>query len=412
MLRHCCDMLTHCCEKDCVETDQSLKTIFNLASWSIFVSAEIPVVIASPTVISTRAGQHVTFTCSATGSLPPIITWSKSQGSLPASRTLTTEEQLTILNVTIGDSGFYVCNATGATWTNSSSVELKVFCSLVNIIKPSSSVTLFAGQALKFLCPTSSGTELWMYDGSTSLPQDVVIETPGILLIPSLRKDHVGNYSCLSGDSLHWNVSLRVKFPETCSIVKQSICDASGDYVIDPDGEVGEAPFTVYCNMTDKGGVGVTVVSHDSEDTIHVIGFDGRGSYRRDIHYISASLSQIEGLTQVSTNCQQFIKYECKGAVMRLDRNDKYAWWVSRDGVAMTYWGGATNGCACGMTNSCANPSWSCNCDKNDKVWREDSGILENKLDLPVSQLRFGDAGEPGEEGYHTLGKLECYGMN
>ena len=251
-----------------------------------------------------------------------------------------------------------------------------------------------------------------MYNGSTSRPQDVVLETPGALLIPSLRKDYEGNYSCLSGDSLLWNVSLHVKFPETCSIVKESICDASGDYVIDPYSELGEAPFTVYCNMTDKGGVGVTVVSHDSESRILVIGFEGRGSYRRDIHYIGASLSQIEILTQVSSNCQQFIKYECKVAVMRLERSDKYAWWVSRDGVAMTYWGGATNGCARGMTNSCANPSWSCNCDKNDKVWREDSGILDNKLHLPVSQLRFGDAGEAGEEGYHTLGKLECYGIN
>ena len=214
MLRHCCDVLKLCCEKYCVETDQSLRTIFNLAFWSLFVSAEIPVVITSPTVISTQAGQHVTFTCSASGLLPPIITWSKSEGSLPASRTLITEEQLTILNVTIDDSGFYVCNATGATWTNSSSVELKVFCSLVNIIKPASSVTLFVGQAMKFLCTTSSGTELWMYNGSTSLPQEVALETPGVLLIPSLRKDHVGNYSCLSGDSLQRNVSLHVKFPE------------------------------------------------------------------------------------------------------------------------------------------------------------------------------------------------------
>ena len=366
----------------------------------------------SPKIISTQKEQQVTFTCNAFGSPRPIITWRRSHGTLSASRTLTTDGNLSIMNVTIGDSGFYVCNATSAEQKNSSSVELKVFYSLAHVVSPEFSVTLYVGQALKLSCPTSSGTELWMYNGSVSVPQDAYLKTPGILLIPYLRKDHVGNYSCLSGESLQWNVSLHVKFPETCSIVKQSICDASGDYVIDPDGELGEDPFTVYCNMTDKGGVGVTVVSHDSEDRIHVIGFDGRGSYRRDIHYISASLSQIEGLTQVSTNCQQFIKYECKGAVMRLDRNDKYAWWVSRDGVAMTYWGGATNGCACGMTNSCANPSWSCNCDKNDKVWREDSGILENKLDLPVSQLRFGDAGEHGEEGYHTLGKLECYGIN
>jgi len=79
----------------------------------------------------------------------------------------------------------------------------------------------------------------------------------------------------------------------------------------------------------------------------------------------------------------------------------------------MTYWGGATPGsgkCACGMTNSCANPGVGCNCDKNDYVWREDSGLLTDKTQLPVKQLRFGDA-RGNNQGYHTLGKLKCYGI-
>jgi len=78
----------------------------------------------------------------------------------------------------------------------------------------------------------------------------------------------------------------------------------------------------------------------------------------------------------------------------------------------MTYWGGASPGsgkCACGMTNSCAG-GYDCNCDKNDAVWREDSGLLTDKTHLPVKQLRFGDTGGRIEEGYHTLGKLKCYG--
>ena len=83
----------------------------------------------------------------------------------------------------------------------------------------------------------------------------------------------------------------------------------------------------------------------------------------------------------------------------------------------MTYWGGAnfkTGGCACGVTRSCADDqSLKCNCDKNDKNWREDSGFLTIKSHLPVKQLRFGDTGGAhlGEEGYHTLGKLECNGV-
>ena len=92
-------------------------------------------------------------------------------------------------------------------------------------------------------------------------------------------------------------------------------------------------------------------------------------------------------------------------------------WWVSRDGQAMTYWGGATPAnsykCGCGVTspNSCADTARGCNCDKNDAVWREDSGLLTEKSDLPVTQLRFGDTGGSKEQGYHTLGKLKCYGI-
>ena len=70
-----------------------------------------------------------------------------------------------------------------------------------------------------------------------------------------------------------------------------------------------------------------------------------------------------------------------------------FAWWVPGGGQNIKYWGGATQGCSCGMTNSCADPSKLCNCDKNDNIFREDSGFLTNKSHLPVSQLRFGDTG-------------------
>ena len=76
-----------------------------------------------------------------------------------------------------------------------------------------------------------------------------------------------------------------------------------------------------------------------------------------------------------------------------------YGWWVARDGSKMQYWGGAKptdyQKCACGVTipNSCADPKYGCNCDKNDGSWREDSGLLTENSHLPVTQLRFGDTG-------------------
>ena len=139
-------------------------------------------------------------------------------------------------------------------------------------------------------------------------------------------------------------------------------------------------------------------------------GCESQGCYSRDVHYTGASLSQLASLTRVSSHCEQFIKYECYGSVM----SSGYAWWVSRDSSKMSYWGGASPSsgkCACAVTNSCANPSYGCNCDSNDGVWREDSGLLTDKTHLPVKQLRFGDTGDSGEQGYHTLGKLKCYGI-
>ena len=46
---------------------------------------------------------------------------------------------------------------------------------------------------------------------------------------------------------------------------------------------------------------------------------------------------------------------------------------MSRDSSKMTYWGRASiNGkYACWMTNSCADARYGCNCDKNDREWRE-----------------------------------------
>ena len=184
----------------------------------------------------------------------------------------------------------------------------------------------------------------------------------------------------------------------------------NGNYVINPDGVGGVSPFTVFCDMNDKAGVGVTVISHDSETRTLVDGYEEKGSYSRDVTYTGASLAQLASLTRVSSHCEQFIKYECCDSMLLQGSN---GWLVSRDGTKMTYWGGASPGsnkCACGMTNTCADPSRRCNCDSEGGVWREDSGLLTYKSDLPVSQLRFGDTGSSNEKGYHTLGKLKCYG--
>ena len=52
-----------------------------------------------------------------------------------------------------------------------------------------------------------------------------------------------------------------------------------------------------------------------------------------------------------------------------------------------------------------------CNCYDGGKGWREDSDLLTDKSALPVTQIRLADFDRSGEEGYHLLGKLKCYGQ-
>lgn len=206
-------------------------------------------------------------------------------------------------------------------------------------------------------------------------------------------------------------VQIDIKFASCSEIKKDFPLTSSGEYFIKND---HLSPFRVYCDMTDKGGVGVTVISHGSEARTLVNGFEAKGSYRRDIHYTGVSMSQIAALTQVSRNCEQFVKYECQGDVAFIA--DSYGWWVSRDNVKQNYWGGATPGsgkCACGMTKSCQRRPGGCNCNNvgNHLEWHSDSGLLTDKSTLPVTQLRLGDTGGSNERAYYTVGKLKCYGI-
>ena len=144
--------------------------------------------------------------------------------------------------------------------------------------------------------------------------------------------------------------------------------------------------------MTAKNGVGVTEIGHDSESRTLVSGYERPGSYRRPIRYNVHDIEMIDIIKQ-SSHCEQFIKYECRGSVLNC-KGVAYGWWVSRQGYKMRW--------------KCQ--GWKCNCDKNSGGLREDSGYVTDKNRLPVSELRFGDTGSYYECGYHTLGKLLCWG--
>ena len=157
---------------------------------------------------------------------------------------------------------------------------------------------------------------VWKRPGQM-LPQIHVIYPNGTLLLRKVAKNDAGSYSCVAKNyrqTIEATSVVEVLKLVSCSNTKSgSSGSSSGNYMIDPDGKGGVAPFSVYCDMSDKGGVGATVISHDGESGTHVANIPGcdwndPGCYRKDVRYTGVSTAQLAALTRVSQNCEQFIK--------------------------------------------------------------------------------------------------------
>ena len=361
--------------------------------------------------------------CKATGLPIPTITWRRAFGSLPQGKTSASDGNLTIRNIAKTDKGDYVCSAKNFLGQDSVVAQLIVIDRLTFTLTPPRKVTVSQSRNVLLNCAAQGNTEITWKRTGKGLPHSHVIYSNGTLLLRSVVTNDTGTYSCVAKNALRsveaTSVVEVIKTMKSCSSIKSGYSgSSSGNYIIDPDGKGGVAPFSVYCDMSDKGGVGVTVISHDSESRTHVANIPGcnwnnPGCYSKNVTYTGVNVAQLAALTRVSQNCEQFIKFECNNDVAFIP-GDKYAWWVSRDGRRINYWGGATGYnymCACGVTNSCSNRGKKCNCYNSGSGWREDSGLLTDKSTLPVTQIRLGDLDDSHEEGYHTLGKLKCYGQ-
>lgn len=381
------------------------------------LSLAVPVQITEgPKSVVVEESGNLILTCTATGHPQPRISWERLGSTLDTRRLLVDGNNFMIKSSKVSDSGTYSCRAENVINFVTASASVVVVPKLHFTVSPPKNVTIWTGKALILHCKADSANfpvlVTWSQANGRQLTERHRTLSNGSLVIEKAFQDDQGIYTCTARNLvaiLTFNVSVNVFAPNSCSEVKQAGFSDSKTYFISPS---GLAPFTVYCDMRDKIGVGVTVIDHDSEVRTLVTGNEGRGSFQRNITYSGYSKQQLVSLIDASTNCEQFVKYECHGSVLLFGDSQDYGWWVSRDGVQMNYWGGAPPGsgkCACGVSKSCVQSGMHCNCDNNGYVWREDSGLLTDKSTLPVSQLRFGDTGGADEKGYYTLGKLKCY---
>ena len=361
-------------------------------------------------------GQTAILICNATGRPNVTTTWTKSSGNITDKNWLHEGRKLKLSNITLAESGTYICEAKDIVSTETTEANVTVVPFPKFIVTPRSRVTVPSGSRIQLDCKGTSFSNVTWKRKSGDLPVSQILYSNGTFVLFNVTIKSSGDFVCVVRSifrSIETTTQVEVHH-RSCSHVKAADPSAvSGNYTISPKGEGGREAFAVYCDMEDKDEVGVTVVGHDSEERGHVTDCDQPGCFKRNITYTGVTLAQLASLTRVTLHCEQFIMFECNNDVVFFDRfnGEIYGWWVSRDGVKMFYWGGATPGsekCACGMTNTCIDGG-GCNCNNKNNKWRNDSGLLTDKFSLPVTQLRFGDVADAHEEGYYTLGKFKCY---
>ena len=176
--------------------------------------------------------------------------------------------------------------------------------------RPPDATKLLVGETVTLHCQAYSGLVTPTISWSKThgqLPQRHQVVPNGSLVMVVTSVSDSGTYMCTAKNAVSVitaNTTLTVYGRmKTCSELRRAGFTTK-TYTIDPD---GASAFSLLCDMTDKGGVGVTVVSHDSEARTLVQGCDPEGCYSRNVTYNGVNKAQLVSLIGVSLKCEQFI---------------------------------------------------------------------------------------------------------
>ena len=251
--------------------------------------------------------------CKASGLPIPTVTWQKPLGHLQRGRTAVIDGNMTILSVTKEDRGTYVCSVKNLLGENSALVLITVIDRLRFTLTPSLKAATSEFNKLMLNCKAQGALEITWKTTNKNLPQNHVIFLNWILFLKKVTTNDAGSYICVARNyqrTIEASCAVEVLKPMSCSSIKSGHSgSSSGNYIIDPDGKGGVAPFSMYCDMSDKGGVGVTVISHDSEGRTYVANIPGcsntdPGCYSKSVTYSGVNTDRLLWPSMRSLFCQ------------------------------------------------------------------------------------------------------------
>ncbi|XP_042341322.1 basement membrane-specific heparan sulfate proteoglycan core protein-like [Plectropomus leopardus] len=162
-----------------------------------------PVASVGTSEMTVVEGHTVTMECRATGSPPPVITWSKLRAPLPWKHTVA-GGVLTLTSVGRQDSGQYICNATNIHGYSEAYTQMEVESPPYATSLPDQ-VKLQPGDALRLQCLAHGSHPIrfeWSRAGRATLPPAAETTKDGKLLIARVKLSDSGTYKCVASNHI------------------------------------------------------------------------------------------------------------------------------------------------------------------------------------------------------------------
>uniref|UniRef100_H3C4E0 Ig-like domain-containing protein n=1 Tax=Tetraodon nigroviridis TaxID=99883 RepID=H3C4E0_TETNG len=174
---------------------------------SVGVFPQWPVVHPEDSVSTTDMtvveGHTVTMACQASGSPPPVITWSKLRAPLPWKHTVN-DGVLTLTDVGRQDSGQYICNATNEHGYSEAYTQMEVESPPYATSLPDQ-VKLRPGDPLSLQCLAYGSHPIqfeWSRVGRAGLPAGTETTRAGKLTIAQVKSSDSGTYKCVASNHI------------------------------------------------------------------------------------------------------------------------------------------------------------------------------------------------------------------
>ena len=202
-----------------------------------------------PSSVNAEEGENVTLLCKASGPPIPTIRWQKPLGHLPRGRTAVIDGNMTILSVTKKDTGTYLCSVKNVLGEDSALAVITVIDRLKFTVTPPLRVAASEFNNLMLNCKAQGALEITWRRTNKYLPRTHVIFPNGTLFLKKVTTNDAGSYSCVAKNyqrTIMASSTVEMLKPVSCSRIKSGRSgSASGNYIIDPVGKGGVAPFSV-----------------------------------------------------------------------------------------------------------------------------------------------------------------------